>query len=170
MTQQLITVILKHLAHLLIWPKPIPGQSKTSYPHSTEYNKESAKDCAAWSPLQSQSLSVWGPHFSLYLCTAGSLAGSGSSRGKQVNQAFTKLPRHDITCFTIWALNFISAYLDVSVRDINVVEKIDGRADVPHNLWCLWEEKQVSRLSQTRSNSSVKTTGGTDERELALTS
>lgn len=51
-----------------------------------------------------------------------------------MNQAFTKLPRHDITCFTIWALNFISAYLDVSVRDINVVEKIDGRADVPHNL------------------------------------
>lgn len=53
---------------------------------------------------------------------------------KTSEQAFTKLPRHDITCFTIWALNFISAYLDVSVRDINVVEKIDGRADVPHNL------------------------------------
>lgn len=42
------------------------------------------------------------------------------------------------------------AHLDVSVRYVDVVEEADGRADVPHDLRCLWEEER--RRSDTLSN------------------
>lgn len=32
-------------------------------------------------------------------------------------------------------------HLDVSVRNVDVVEEADGRADVPHDLRRLWEEE-----------------------------
>lgn len=38
-------------------------------------------------------------------------------------------------------------YLNISVCDVNVVEKVDGCADVPHNLWRLWEETDKHTLS-----------------------
>ncbi len=40
----------------------------------------------------------------------------------------------------VWVV--MSLHLDVSVRDVYVVEKVNGRADVPHNLRSLWEEKR----------------------------
>lgn len=42
-------------------------------------------------------------------------------------------------------VSFISAHLDVSVRNVHVVEILDGRANVPHNLRCLWEEKRKTQ-------------------------
>lgn len=56
-------------------------------------------------------------------------------------------------------LILISAHLDVSVRDVNVMEKMDGCANVPHDLGCLWEEERKNTISQTRSNSDISTAG-----------
>ena len=39
-------------------------------------------------------------------------------------------------------LGVVSLNLDVSVRNVDVVEKVNGRADVPHYLRSLWEEKR----------------------------
>lgn len=44
----------------------------------------------------------------------------------------------------------ISVYLDVSVSDVNVVEKLDGCADVPHDLKRLWEETIKQILSNQK--------------------
>lgn len=40
----------------------------------------------------------------------------------------------------IFVMISIFLHLDVSVCDVNVVEILNGRADVPHNLRSLWEE------------------------------
>lgn len=45
---------------------------------------------------------------------------------------------------------WISMYLNVPVCDVNVVEKLDGRADVPHDLKCLWEETIKQILSNQK--------------------
>ena len=45
-------------------------------------------------------------------------------------------------------LGVVSLNLDVSVRNVDVVEKVNGRADVPHYLRSLWEEKRKTLSNQ----------------------
>lgn len=60
----------------------------------------------------------------------------------------------------------ICVYLDVSVSDVNVVEELDGCANVPHDLKCLWEETIKQILSnQKQSLIFYFTTGGANERK-----
>lgn len=42
----------------------------------------------------------------------------------------------------IFFMILIFPHLDVSVGDVDAVEIVDGRADVPHDLRSLWEEKR----------------------------
>lgn len=57
-----------------------------------------------------------------------------------------------IVFVTIWVLISFSVHLDVSVRDIDVVEIVDGRADLPHNLGGLWKEKRRKNSLKPEAN------------------
>lgn len=65
--------------------------------------------------------------------------------------------------FVILEVILISEHLDVSVGDVDGVEKVNGRADVPHNLRCLWEEK---RKTQSQTRRKYYTTGVLNRTEI----
>lgn len=111
-----------------------------THPHSTACNRGSVGGCEAWSPLQSQSLLIWGWCFYLWMCTTGSLAGEETRKREQMS--WPSSPQVKVTPSSL--------HLDVSVGDVEAVEVVGGRADVPHDLRSLWEGRRKT-MSQTGS-------------------
>lgn len=64
----------------------------------------------------------------------------------------------------------LAAHLDVPVRDVDVVQEADGRADVPHDLRRLWEEQREGEATLSQSRSSPGAEGENVDKNIATPS
>lgn len=81
------------------------------------------------------------------MCTAGSPAARETKTRRQMSKGAER---------RLHELRATSRHLDVPVGDVDAVEVVDGRADVPHDLRRLWEGKRGKKNTVSNRQQSQK--------------